>query len=67
MYWFSDRSRSRRRGPSRSTEQEYPQLYRIVRELTQLEQMPMPAIYVSDMLQPNAFATGRNPEHARSR
>jgi heat shock protein HtpX len=46
------------------TEQEFPQLYRIVRELAQERDMPMPKIFVSEMLQPNAFATGRNPAHA---
>jgi heat shock protein HtpX len=64
MYWFSDRIAI---GTTRSrpvTEQEYPRLYAIVRELTAMQHMPMPRIYVSEMLQPNAFATGRNPEHA---
>ena len=64
MYWFSDRIAIATTRSKPVTEQEYPQLYRIVRELTQLEQMPMPAIYVSDMMQPNAFATGRGPNHA---
>jgi heat shock protein HtpX len=64
MYWFSDRIAI---GTTRSkpvTEREYPRLYAIVRELTAMQHMPMPRIYVSEMLQPNAFATGRNPEHA---
>lgn len=65
MYWWSG---SIAVGATRSrpvTEQEYPQLYRIVRELTQAQGMPMPGIYVSEMRQPNAFATGRNPENAK--
>jgi len=64
MYWFSDKIAI---GTTRSkpvTEQEAPELYKIVRELTELNKMPMPRIYVSDMMQPNAFATGRNPDHA---
>ena len=64
MYWFSDRIAL---GTTRSkpvTEAEAPELYAMVRDLTQEAGMPMPRIYVSEMMQPNAFATGRNPEHA---
>ena len=50
--------------PSRSRKQEAPQLYAVVRDLTTRAGMPMPAIYLSPAMQPNAFATGRNPEHA---
>jgi heat shock protein HtpX len=64
MYWFSDKIAIATTRSKPVTEQQYPQLYRIVRELTQLDHMPMPTIYVSEMMQPNAFATGRNPEHA---
>jgi heat shock protein HtpX len=64
MYWFSDRIAIATTRSKPVTEQEYPALYRIVRELTQAKDMPMPQIYVSDMSQPNAFATGRSPHHA---
>jgi heat shock protein HtpX len=64
MYWFSDKIAIATTRSKPVTEQEYPQLYRIVRELSQLEHMPMPKIFVSEMMQPNAFATGRNPQHA---
>jgi heat shock protein HtpX len=64
MYWFSDRIATATTRSKPVTEQEAPDLYRIVRELTQLNQMPMPRIYISDMMQPNAFATGRSPDHA---
>ena len=64
MYWFSDRIAIATTRSKPVTEQEAPDLYRIVRELTQTNQMPMPRIHISEMAQPNAFATGRNPEHA---
>jgi heat shock protein HtpX len=43
---------------------EAPDLYAIVRRLTQKAEIPMPRVYMIDQQQPNAFATGRNPEHA---
>jgi heat shock protein HtpX len=63
-YWFSDRLAIRAAGARPISEAEAPELYRIVRDLTQRAGMPMPAIYLSPAQQPNAFATGRNPEHA---
>ena len=64
MYWFSDKIAISTTRSKPVSEQEAPELYRIVRELTQINKMPMPRVYVSDMMQPNAFATGRNPDHA---
>jgi heat shock protein HtpX len=64
MYWFSDKIAIASTRSKPVTEQQAPELYRIVRELTQANRMPMPRIFVSEMMQPNAFATGRNPEHA---
>jgi heat shock protein HtpX len=64
MYWFSDKIAIATTRSKPVTEAQQPELYRIVRELTQANHMPMPTIYVSEMQQPNAFATGRNPQHA---
>ena len=64
MYWFSDKIAVATSRAKPVTEEQYPELYRIVRELTQARGIPMPRIYVSDMMQPNAFATGRNEKHA---
>src|SRR5205814_2380641 len=63
-YWFSDKLAIKAARAEPVTEAEMPQLYAVVRELTQKAGMPMPKLYVSPEMQPNAFATGRNPDHA---
>ncbi|MCU1377144.1 MAG: Protease HtpX [Acidimicrobiales bacterium] len=63
-YWNSDKSAIRAARAVPVSEAEMPEYYRVVRELTQKAGIPMPKLYVSPDLQPNAFATGRNPEHA---
>jgi heat shock protein HtpX len=64
MYWFSDRIAIKTTRSKPVTEREMPDYYRIVRQLAAEQHMPMPKLFVSEMMQPNAFATGRNPEHA---
>jgi len=64
MYWFSDRAvlrmyRARVLGP-----EDAPDLYRMVDRLRQAAGLPMPTLALAPSEQPNAFATGRNPEHA---
>ena len=63
-YWFSDRIAIAAARAKPVTEQEAPELYSIMRDLTQASHMPMPRIYMTPDHQPNAFATGRNPERA---
>ena len=63
-YWFSDKIAVKAARAVPVTEAEAPGLYRIVRDLTLRANMPMPKLYITPDLQPNAFATGRGPEHA---
>jgi heat shock protein HtpX len=63
-YWFSDKVVLRMSRARPATESEAPELYSVVRELSTRAGLPMPKVYVIDDPSPNAFATGRNPEHA---
>ena len=62
-YWFSDKIVLRMYGARPVSESEAPELYSMVRRLAQRAELPMPKVYVMDQDQPNAFATGRNPNH----
>ncbi len=63
-YWNADRLVLAMHGAHELDERSAPELVGIVRELAQRAGLPMPRVYVMDSPQPNAFATGRNPEHA---
>ncbi len=63
-YWFSDKIVLRMYGGHELTQADAPELFQTVQELTGNAGLPMPKLYLIDGEQPNAFATGRNPEHA---
>jgi heat shock protein HtpX len=63
-YFYSDKVAISMTRSQPVSEEEVPELYAIVRRLTQRAGLPMPRIYITPSPQPNAFATGRNPAHA---
>jgi heat shock protein HtpX len=63
-YWNSDKMVLSMYGAREVDERSAPELYALVRQLAASASLPMPRVYVMENPQPNAFATGRNPEHA---
>jgi len=63
-YWFSDKIVLRMYGAKKVSQSDAPELYQIVAELVNKASLPMPKVYIMENDTPNAFATGRNPEHA---
>jgi heat shock protein HtpX len=63
-YWFSDKLAIAAARAKPVTREEQPRLYAIVEDLTTRAGLPMPKVYMSPEPQPNAFATGRSPQHA---
>lgn len=63
-YWFSDKAVLKMYNARQVDASTSPYLYNMVRDLSQRAGLPMPKVYIIDEDQPNAFATGRNPEHA---
>jgi heat shock protein HtpX len=63
-YWFSDTAVLKMYNAREVDEHSAAKFYGMIRELSQNAGLPMPKVYIIDEAQPNAFATGRNPEHA---
>ncbi len=63
-YWMSDKFAIRAARAQQVSESEAPEIHQIVGELAQLYDLPKPRVFMIPSDQPNAFATGRNPEHA---
>ncbi len=63
-YWFSDKIVLRMYGAKEISQPDNPALFQLVGELSGRAGLPMPRVYIIPSEQPNAFATGRNPEHA---
>jgi heat shock protein HtpX len=62
-YWFSDKIVLKMYGAQQVNEAEAPELHQIVEELSRAADIPKPKVYIITQDNPNAFATGRNPEH----
>ncbi|TNF53811.1 zinc metalloprotease HtpX [bacterium] len=63
-YWFSDKIVLKMYRAQEASRGDAPELYSLVQRLTQKAGLPMPKVYIINQAQPNAFATGRNPNHA---
>lgn len=63
-YWFSDKIVLKMTGAQPVGPQDAPELYQMTQDLARLANLPMPALYIINDPQPNAFATGRSPNHA---
>ena len=63
-YWFSDKIVLKMYRAQEVSDQQAPEVYDMVRELARRAQLPMPKVYIIPQQAPNAFATGRNPQHA---
>lgn len=63
-YWFSDKVVLRMTGAKQITREQAPELYNIVENLSITAGLPMPRVFIVNDPAPNAFATGRDPEHA---
>lgn len=63
-YWFSDQAVLKMYNAQPVDAATAPEFYSMIAELAQRAGLPMPAVYIIDEAQPNAFATGRDPEHA---
>ncbi len=63
-YWYSDKIVLRMTNAKRIEKQDHPELWNIVENLAITTGLPMPKVYIVNDPAPNAFATGRNPEHA---
>jgi heat shock protein HtpX len=63
-YWNADKMVLSMHGAQEVDEAAAPELYRMVRQLAQRANLPMPRVYIMDNPQPNAFATGRNPQNS---
>ena len=63
-YWFSDKMVLAMYGAKEVSPSDAPDLHRLVQELAQMDGLPMPRVYIYQAANPNAFATGRDPQHA---
>lgn len=63
-YWFSDKIALSMTGAQSVDKEEAPELYVIVERLAKNADLPMPRVYITPSPQPNAFATGRDPQHS---